>query len=300
MLTIYFDDKTIKSDANSKKDTTLYIAKSENRDRALKQFGLNKDLYIQRENTCFESHKDFDYLFFLVPNQNLTDLASEIIEVFLTNNIMLAFYEGESSVIETWVNKVLIAEEKADTPQEMLLSLLNVLSARHINYLEEIEDEITDLEIDLAKEETKDYVSDISALRKQLLTVRRYYENMLDLLENLEENRNNLFSEDYLRLLHFQTQRVERLYRSILNLRDYLTQVREGYQAMLDIEANKVMKLFTVITSIFLPLTLLAGWYGMNIKMPEFAYPYTYPIVILVSFSIVGGLIYYFKRNNWF
>ena len=76
--------------------------------------------------------------------------------------------------------------------------------------------------------------------------------------------------------------------------------VREAYQALLDIESNKVMKLFTVITSIFLPLTLLVGWYGMNLSMPETASRYTYPVVIIVSIAIVVGAIVYFKRKRWF
>ena len=59
------------------------------------------------------------------------------------------------------------------------------------------------------------------------------------------------------------------------------------------------MKIFTVITAIFLPLTLIVGWYGMNLQMPEFQLPYTYPIVIVVSLLIVILSVFYFKRKNW-
>ena len=61
---------------------------------------------------------------------------------------------------------------------------------------------------------------------------------------------------------------------SVLNLRDYLSQVREAYQSQIDINLNNVMKIFTVITAIFLPLSLIAGWYGMNFNMPEYQSPY--------------------------
>ena len=77
----------------------------------------------------------------------------------------------------------------------------------------------------------------------------------------------------------------------VLNLRDYVTQVREAYQAQIDINLNKVMKIFTVITSIFLPLTLIVGWYGMNLKMPEYSWVYGYPFVIgLIVVTAEGKL----------
>ena len=59
------------------------------------------------------------------------------------------------------------------------------------------------------------------------------------------------------------------------------------------------MKVFTVVTAIFLPLTLLAGWYGMNFDMPEFKSVYGYPVVIAVSAAIVLFLILIFKKKKW-
>ena len=59
------------------------------------------------------------------------------------------------------------------------------------------------------------------------------------------------------------------------------------------------MKFFTVVTSIFLPLTLIAGWYGMNLMMSEFKWPYGYPFVIILSVVIVVFMIWLFRRNKW-
>ena len=94
--------------------------------------------------------------------------------------------------------------------------------------------------------------------------------------------------------------RVDRLFHSVLNLRDYVTEVREAYQAQVDINLNQLMKLFTVITTICLPLTLIAGWYGMNFPMPEYTSSIGYPMVIALSVVIVVWVIAYFRKNNWF
>ncbi|MPN50396.1 Cobalt/magnesium transport protein CorA [bioreactor metagenome] len=60
------------------------------------------------------------------------------------------------------------------------------------------------------------------------------------------------------------------------------------------------MKIFTVITAIFLPLTLLVGWYGMNFHMPELQWAYGYPAVIVVSIALMVALILLFKKKDWF
>lgn len=76
--------------------------------------------------------------------------------------------------------------------------------------------------------------------------------------------------------------------------------MREAYQSRLSIKQNELMKLFTVVTVIFLPLTLIVGWYGMNFKfMPELYSPLGYPAVIFVSAAIVVWLIWYFKKKKW-
>ena len=78
-------------------------------------------------------------------------------------------------------------------------------------------------------------------------------------------------------------------------------QLVEAYQAQIDIEQNNLMKIFTVITAIFLPLTLMVGWYGMNFKyMYELDSVYRYPVFIICSIIVCIVLIIYFKKRHWF
>ncbi len=300
-MKIYIDGKLLESKAKDGQiEEVLCVAKTESRGQILTEFGFHDGLKIKHKNTCFESHKNFDYLYLSIPCENLMSTEHERIEIYLNDKTMLLFYEDNSLIVKALRERLLSENEETAGPKEALLEIINLLSVRHLLCLENIENEITELEDALAKEEDREYVGEISVLRKKLLILRRYYEAMLTLMEDLEENRNKLFNDEALRLLHFQTGKLDRLYHSTLNLRDYLTQVREAYQALLDIESNKVMKLFTVITSIFLPLTLLVGWYGMNLNMPETGLPYAYPVVIFASAAIVAGLVIYFKRNRWF
>ncbi|MGI5850236.1 MAG: CorA family divalent cation transporter, partial [Christensenellales bacterium] len=148
--------------------------------------------------------------------------------------------------------------------------------------------------------EKKDCVREIISLRNRLMAFKRYYEQLLNIFDDLQENENEIVQKSSLRYLKIFSGRIERLYHTVLNLRDYVTQVREAYQAEVDISLNKIMKIFTVITAIFLPLTLIAGWYGMNLQMPEFGWPFGYPMVIILSVAVVVFCILYFKKNKWF
>ncbi len=94
---------------------------------------------------------------------------------------------------------------------------------------------------------------------------------------------------------------MERLSDSVQVLKELLNQANEAHQSRLDYQLNKTMQFFTVITTIFMPLTLITGWYGMNFKnMPEINNIYSYYIVIVVSLMIVIGLIVWFKKKKFF
>ena len=84
-------------------------------------------------------------------------------------------------------------------------------------------------------------------------------------------------------------------------LQENVIQLRELYQARLDTAQNSVMMVLTIVTTIFLPLTLLTGWYGMNFKnMPELGWRYGYPLVILIALLIIVLEIIYFKKKKFF
>jgi magnesium transporter len=141
---------------------------------------------------------------------------------------------------------------------------------------------------------------EIIDLRKHLLFLKRYYEPLLDIAEGLEENENRLIEEGALKYFSILKNRIERLNNNVFHLRDYVTQVREAYQAQVDISLNHIMKAFTVITAIFLPLSLIAGWYGMNFKyMPELSWIHGYPFVFGLSIAVVVISLILFKKYKY-
>ena len=97
------------------------------------------------------------------------------------------------------------------------------------------------------------------------------------------------------------TNRLLRLSNLIAALRERVIQVRDLYDTQLDIRQNKVSTVLTIVATIFMPLTLIAGWYGMNFKyMPELDKTWGYPTVIVLSIVIAVVSIIYFKKKKWF
>ncbi len=183
---------------------------------------------------------------------------------------------------------------------KILYLLLDKLTATDNQILNEIEDDISNIEEMIIKGENINYIVDIINIRKQLLQLKRYYEPLLDITEVLTENENTILSESSLRYFNILKDKIERLNKNVANLKDYITQVREAYQAQVDINLNKTMKIFTVITAVFLPLSLIAGWYGMNFKnMPEISWAFGYPFAFFLSGLVLMVCIIFFKKHGF-
>ncbi len=154
-----------------------------------------------------------------------------------------------------------------------------------------------DKDIDSGKEVDLDTLNEI---RGDLRDLRIHYNQLIDLAQEFEENENNFFQMDHLRFFRLFSNRVTRLYDIVSSLLDYTNQIRDTYQSKLDVKQNHIMTVLTVVTTVFMPLTLIVGWYGMNFKyMPELDSVWGYPAVIGVSVLIVIISLVFFKYKKW-
>ena len=136
-------------------------------------------------------------------------------------------------------------------------------------------------------------------IRGDISDLRNHYEQLMDLGQALEENENGFFKEENVRYFRLFINKIARLLDASAALRDYTVQLRDLYQSQMDVKQNRIMTVLTIVTTIFLPLSLIAGWYGMNFKyMPELDKPLAYPIIIAISIVIVVASLLFLKKKK--
>ena len=196
-----------------------------------------------------------------------------------------------------------VAESKrwrAPGLERFLYDFLEQIIASDQARLNEVELMLEKMEDEILAGDAEDALGRLNEVRGGLLELDIYYSQLLDLGQELEENENEFFSEENLRYFHMFNVRVERLQEMVTNLRDYSVQLRDLIQTRVDVKQNRIMALLTIITTIFTPLTLITGWYGMNFKyMPELEMPWAYPAVLGVCILIAVGCLIYFKKKKW-
>ncbi|MDD5922974.1 MAG: CorA family divalent cation transporter [Eubacteriales bacterium] len=179
-----------------------------------------------------------------------------------------------------------------DSVQDMQMFFTD-LTKTDLVHLQQLENDVSRLEEKLLTGNipTSEGSKRILRYHKTIRRRKRYYQRLefvTDELQNMDPRFSSL------------SRRFDRLYKTILRVDENLEQVREAYQSQIDIEQNQTMKVLTVVTTIVMPLTLIVGWYGMNLNMPEFHWHFGYPYVILLSLGTVALMLYIFKKNHWF
>lgn len=247
-----------------------------------------------------------DYTFGLVSIVDVNSVYAPFdrLAFFIRKNLLLvvSIRDEDGNMREAFAGALRRYKPETVTLEKLIFAVLESTISHDAQGLARIEQAIGSLEEAVALSHAdKSLSARIYEQKKQLLLLRGYYGQLIDLGEALEENENEIFEEDALHYFALLTAKAERLSDSVNLLCDELNQLRDALTASMDYRLNHIMEIFTIISGIFLPLTLLVGWYGMNFKnMPELESPYGYPLFIVLCVGLaVAGLVF-FKKKKWF
>ena len=189
---------------------------------------------------------------------------------------------------------------KLPSLERFLYDFLDQIVKDDLRLMEKYEDELDHMEQSIIDGDETLPSGRLNDIRNDIRYLRIHYEQLMDLAQEFEENENNFFKLENLRYFRLFINRAERLHATSMSLRDYTMQIRDLYKAHLDIKQNRIMTVLTVVTTIFMPLTLIVGWYGMNFRyMPELDSRWGYPVTIIVSIVIVVFSLLFFKKKKW-
>lgn len=251
-----------------------------------------------------EAHDDY---FFGIINgidaQKYLNMQDNI-AIYIKKNLFLIviIHDDDESIREKFQYVLSNLNLKKLTMERLIFGFLERLISEDYDELEALSNEIQALEESVSNQKLADtFPARITAIRRHLLILHNFYEQLILLGETLQDNENELFEEEKLRHFRMFTNRVIRLGSDVQMMLEYASHVKEAYHAQMDNNLNSVMEVFTVVAAIFLPLTLIAGWYGMNFKnMPELSWKYGYPLVAMISAVVVILILLFFKRRKLF
>lgn len=293
----------IEPDNVSPSDYQLYVIRFEEIEQYKRILSVDQSIIsqcLQRKTFTFEHQGKIDYIGILCLSKTNWQEPGEKICICAGTNWLAFIYEKTHPTQSAVLEIVEASIDAQSSISRLFVSYLEKIITGHIEQHEQIEDEIASLENKFLTAKKNPGPGQILALQKRLLLYKRYYEQLQHVLDDVQETTYHLIDEESMRQYTIYVRRIERLLKNVLVLREYVTQVRESYEAETDISLNSIMRLFTVVTVIFLPLTLLVGWYGMNLRMPEYKWIWGYPLVIVISLAIVVFSIVLFKKKKWF
>ncbi len=180
------------------------------------------------------------------------------------------------------------------------VNLLLLLVANGPDRVQQLETQASTLEQNVLCDQTAGFIHQMSCLRKELNQISRYFTQLNDFASTLIENASERFDQMGLQKLNYFLRKVDVLREDLQIVREYVTQVSGVYQSQVAMEQNRVMKTLTVVTTVFLPLSLITGWYGMNFMfMPELRWEYGYPFVIGISAVVLLLCILFFRHKRY-
>jgi magnesium transporter len=230
------------------------------------------------------------------------EVQSEQVSMIFGKNYVISFQESAMDIFTKIRNRARTAGSRIrfGSSDYLAYTLLDLLVDKYFVLLEKVGDTIEDLEDELIEIGSEDMLNRIYKVKRLLLDFRRNIWPLREVVMRIQRDIPMLVKEDTLVFLRD-------LYDHVIRVTDHIETYRESITGMLDIylskasnRMNEVMKVLTVISTIFIPMTLMASIYGMNWPwIPEFQFYYGYPVFMAVMILIALMLFLYFRRIDW-
>jgi magnesium transporter len=182
----------------------------------------------------------------------------------------------------------------------LMYTLLDAVVDNYFAVLEKMGEKIEEIEDELVSNPDPSTLKAIHDLKRQIISLRKYVWPLREVVNRLDRWESKLIHETtniYLRDVYDHTIQV---IDSVETYRDMLSGMLDIYLSSVSNRMNEVMKVLTIIATIFIPLTLVAGIYGMNFAdMPELKSSWGYPLVLLLMLSMAIVMLFYFRKKKW-
>lgn len=261
-----------------------------------------EDLLDMEQTPKVEDYEES--LFVIAKNIILEDysLQEEQISFILYEDKLLSFRYKDTGIFDEIKNRLREGTAlRKNNPDDLLYALLDIIVDRYFVVMEDIGDRLDDLEDETLESPDKELLEKIYLLKRDLISIRNILWPMRNTVSSLSKNEYDIINGNtiyYFRDIYdhiIQVIEINETYREIAS------SMLEIYLSSIGNKTNDVMKILTIFSTIFIPLTFIAGVYGMNFKyMPELYWKYSYASFWVISLVITIYMLIFFKRKGWF
>lgn len=251
--------------------------------------------------------EDFDdYIFVVLKmlyyDENENEVRAEQISIIFGSNFVLSFQERVGDIFNPLRERIRSAKGRVRKMGADYLAyiLMDAIVDNYFIVLEKLGEKIEGMEEELVTNPTPETLQTLHNLKREMIFLRKSVWPLREVVSRLERGESKLIKDStgiYLRDVYDHTIQV---IDTIETFRDMLSGMLDIYLSSVSNRMNQVMKVLTIIATIFIPLTFIAGLYGMNFRfMPELEWHWGYPAVVVVMVAVGISMLFYFRKKRW-
>ncbi len=273
-----------------------------------KRFGLHplllEDIVNTSQRPKMEDYKD--YLFIVMKMLHYfkeeDEVHSEQISIILGSNLIITFQEEEKDCFDNLRTRIrkkkgIVTQKKADY---LTYSLMDAIVDDYFSILEEVGEDIEILEHEVINKPRDNTLQTLHELKREIIFLRRFIIPLRELARNFQNENTTLVGESTKLYFRDVYDHVTQILDTVEIYREMLSGILDLYLSLTNNKMNETMKVLTLISTIFIPLSFVVGVYGMNFKhMPELNWHLGYPLIWIIMITIATTFVTFFRRKGW-
>ncbi|MCL7412417.1 MAG: magnesium/cobalt transporter CorA [ANME-2 cluster archaeon] len=251
--------------------------------------------------------EDFGHYIFIVLkmlrfNESNYEIMGEQISLILGNDVVISFQETEGDTFDPVRERIRNSKGRIRKmgPDYLAYTLVDSVVDNYFLILEKLGERIEDIEEELVTDPIPETLQTIHEMKREMIFLRKSVWPLRELISGLERSGSTLIQDSTAIYLKDVYDHTIQIIDTIETFRDMLSGMLDIYLSSVSNRMNEVMKVLTIIATIFIPLTFIAGVYGMNFEyMPELGWQWSYPLLWVVFIGIGVSMSMFFKRKRW-
>ncbi|PHK50315.1 magnesium/cobalt transporter CorA [Staphylococcus edaphicus] len=248
----------------------------------------------------YKAYETYQYLVFHGLNAQYS--SDKALNLYIKDNILITYHHRPFAILEDVEQMIVNQFNKELDTSDVVLYILDKMVDNYFKHIYDIEDKVFSFEDqNISGQSIQHIMEDVFKIRSNIIKMKRIIYPMNELIDNIQESKLLLVdNKNHMYIQHIEDHIIKQ--QNILKTAQEMTnEIRDNYSSYTSFKMNSIMQVLTLVSVIFLPLTLITGIYGMNfINMPELRWHYGYYIVLGIMLAISLGCIYYFKKEKWF